>query len=148
MHGHRLDGVDLLGDAHGAQLGGGARADGRGQRDARDHRRHDADVEERRQEAGQRLDADVAQRRIALDRNDTAGGQRQERGDADRSADHHQSAGAHGHLGDETDGLLAVAGQRVGDVADRLAVEERLLADDVDGLGHAAEEPAEAQVAS
>ena len=118
MHGHRFDGVDLLGDPHRAQLRGGARADGGGQRDARDDRRDDAHVEEGRQEPGQRLDTDVAQRRVALHGDDTAGGQRQERRHADGAADHHQRARAHRHLGDVADGLLAVPGQRVGDVAE------------------------------
>ena len=44
-------------------------------RDTGDHRRDDADVEEGRQEPGQRLDADVAQRRVTLHRDDPAGRQ-------------------------------------------------------------------------
>ncbi len=136
MHGHGFDGVDLLGHPHRAELCGGARADGGRQRDACDHGGDDADIEEGRQEAGQRLDADVAQRRVALDGDDTAGGQGQEGGDADGAADHHQRPGAHRHLGDEPDGLLAVAGERVRDVAERLAVEQRLLTDGVDGAWH------------
>ncbi len=62
MDRHRFDGVDLLGHPHRAELGGCARADRGGQGDTGDHRCHDAHVEERRQEAGQGLDADVAER--------------------------------------------------------------------------------------
>ena len=56
-----FDCVDLLGDPHRAQLCRSARADGGRHCDARDHRGDDADVEESRQEAGERLDTDVAQ---------------------------------------------------------------------------------------
>ena len=62
MDGHRLEGVDLFRHPLGAQLRGGAGADGRRQRDAGDHRCDDADIEEGRQEARERLDADVAER--------------------------------------------------------------------------------------
>ena len=144
VHRHRLDRVDLLGDPHRAQLRGGAGADGGRKRDAGDHRRHDAHIQECRQEAGERLDTDVAQRRVALHGDDAAGCQGHERGDADGAADHHQSAGAHGHLGDQPDGLLAVARHRVGDVAHRFAVEQCLLTDGVNGLRHATEDAAEA----
>ena len=123
-----------------AQLCGGAGTDRRRQRDTGDHRRDDADVEEGRQESGQRLDADVAQRRVALHRDDAAGGQRQEGGHADGAADDQQSAGAERHLGDEPDRLLAVARERGRNVADRLRVEQRLFAEAVDGPRHPGEE--------
>ena len=148
MHRHRLDGVDFLGDPHRAQLGGGAGADGGGQRDTGDDRSDDADIEERRQESRQRLDADVAQRLVALHRDHTAGGQRQKRGDADRAADEHECACTHGHFGDQPDRLFPVAGERIRDVTHRLAVEQGLLAESVDRAAEPGEEAAEAQVAS
>ena len=52
--GHHLEGVDLLGDPHRAELGGEAAADRRGQRDAGDERRDLAGVEVRRDEARRR----------------------------------------------------------------------------------------------
>ena len=65
-HGHDLEGVDLLADAHGAELGGESAADGRRQRQAGHERRDLAGVEERGDEAGVGRDAELVQRGVAL----------------------------------------------------------------------------------
>lgn len=74
---HGLQCVDLFVDPHRAQLGGDAGAEGRRQADPRDDGRRNSDVDECRQEPGQRFDADVAQRAVALDRQDAARGERE-----------------------------------------------------------------------
>ena len=139
---HRLQRVDLLVDPHRAQLRGHAGAEGGGQPDARDHRRRDAHVDERRQESGQRLDADIAQRRVALNGKRAAGGQRQEADDHDGAADHRQRACAHGDLGDQADDLLAVVHRRVRHAAERLEVEQHVVADAAQRLDRPARPPA------
>ena len=76
---HHLEGVDLLGDAHRAELGGEAAADGGRQRDAGDQRRDLAGVEVGRDEAGERRGAELVERRVALQADLGAGEERQRR---------------------------------------------------------------------
>ena len=114
VHGHRLDGVDLLGHPHGPELGGGAGTDGRHQRDPSHHRRDDADVEERRQEP---VSASIPM--LPSDEYPwtamTPPEAGHERRDPTVPPMIAKRADAHGHLGDQPDRLLAVAGQRIGD---------------------------------
>ena len=72
---HHLERVDLLVDAHGAELRGRACADGRGQRHARGRRCDEPDVEERAKESGEGFDPDVGQGVVALRSDQRAGAQ-------------------------------------------------------------------------
>ncbi len=63
---HGFQRVDFFVDPHGAQLRGDAGAEGGRQADSSDHRGRDSDVDESGQESGQRFDADIAQRAVAL----------------------------------------------------------------------------------
>ena len=65
-HRHHLEGVDLLGDPHRAELGGEAAADGRGQGERGDQRGDLAGVEVGRDEAGELRDAERLERAVAL----------------------------------------------------------------------------------
>ena len=65
---HHLEGVDLLADPHRAHFCGSAGADGGRQSLPRHHRRGDTHVDQRSEEPGERLNADVAQGREALNR--------------------------------------------------------------------------------
>ena len=58
-HRHDLEGVDLVADAHGAELGGEAGADLGGEGDAGDERRDLPGVGEAADQAGERLGADL-----------------------------------------------------------------------------------------
>ena len=106
---HHLEGVDLLGDPHGAELGGEAAADGRGQRDAGDQRGDLAGVEVRRDEAGERRRADLVERGVPLEADLGAGEERQRGDDADRAADDRERTGAQRDLGEQPEDLLLVA---------------------------------------
>ena len=94
---HHFERVDLLVDAHRADLGGGACSDGCGQRHARGRRCDEADVEEGAKETGEGLDTDVRQSVVALHGDQRAGGQREEPDDDDRPADDGQGPGSHPH---------------------------------------------------
>ena len=72
---HHLEGVDLLVDAHRADLRGSAGADGGGERHTRRRRRDETHVEKGPQKAGQGFDADVGQGVVALHGDQRAGGQ-------------------------------------------------------------------------
>ena len=89
----------------------------------------DAHVDERREEAGQRLDADVAQRAVALDGQGATRGEGEEADDHDGSADHRQCACAHGDLGDQPDDLLAEVHSGVRDACQRPRVEQDMVTD-------------------
>src|SRR5699024_12871062 len=89
-------------------------ADRAGWADTRAHRAGDAYVEERGEAARERLAPDVGQRREALDGDATAGGEGEEPDDHDGPADDRQRPRAHGDLGDETERLLGVLGERPG----------------------------------
>ena len=97
---HHLERVDLLGDPHRAEPGGVAAADGRRERDRGDQRRHLTGVEVRRDEGAELRDADLAQRRVALDADLGAGEERHERDHADRAGDQAEPAGAERDLGE------------------------------------------------
>ena len=101
-------------------------------RDAGDDRGGDAHVDQCGEEAGERLDTDVSQRRETLDGDQGAAGQRDEADDGDGAADDGHGAGAHADLGDQPQRLLAVAAQRVRDVPDGLQREPGHLADVVE----------------
>ena len=125
---HHFQRIDLLGDPHGAEFGGGTGADGGRQRLTGHHRGGQADVDHGGQEAGEGLDADVAQRGEALDGDQRTGRERHEADDGDGSADHGHRTGAHAGLGDEPDDLLAVVPHRVRDLLDGLPREVGHLA--------------------
>ena len=97
-----LQRVDFFVDPHGTQLSGHPGAEGGRQTDPGDHRCRDTHIDERGQKAGQRLDADIAQRGVTLNGQRAARGQRQEADDHDGSADHRQSARAHADFGDQS----------------------------------------------
>ena len=78
---------------------------------------------------GQRLDADVAQRAVALDGQGATGGEGEEADDHDGSADHRQCARAHGDLGDQPDDLLTEVHSGVWDARQRPRVEQDMVAD-------------------
>ena len=115
---HHFERVDLLADPHGAELGRGAGADRGRQRDAGDDGGDEAHVDECGDEPEQGLESDVAQRREALDGDQRTGRERHETDDHRGAADHGHGAGAHADLGDQSQDLLAVAGQRPRHVAD------------------------------
>ena len=98
-HGHHLERVDLVGDAHRAQLRGRARADRRGQADAGDGGGDDADIDICRDEARHRLHADAGQLVIALHGDDRARRQGEKADDDDGAADQRQRAGCPGSSG-------------------------------------------------
>ena len=125
---HHLERVDLLRDAHRAQPCGVAAADGGGQRDRRDERRHLAGVEVGRDERGELGDADLAQRRVALDADLGAGEEGEEGDHARRARDQGQPAGAERDLGQGVEDLAPVAAQGARRPRQRLGVEEQLVA--------------------
>ena len=84
---HHLECVDLVADAHGAELGGEAGADLRGQRHPGHQRGDLTGVGQRRDHAGERLGADLLQAVEALEADLGAG----EEGDRD---DHEEHAAA------------------------------------------------------
>jgi hypothetical protein len=127
-HRHHLEGVDLLGDAHGSEAGGVAAADGGGQCDRGDQWSDLAGVEVRRDERGELRDTYLAQRRVALDPDLGAGEERHERDDADASGDHRESSDTEGDLGKRVQDLAPVALERDRDPDDCLEVEEQLVA--------------------
>ena len=109
--------------------GGHTRAERGRQTDSGDHRCRDAHIDERGQEPGERFDADVAQRAVALDRQRAAGGDGQESDDHQSAADHRQDACAHADLGDQANDLGAVVAQRGRNARHRPGVEQRLIPD-------------------
>lgn len=106
---HHLERIDLLADAHRAQLGRGAGADRGCQSDARGDRCDDTDVDVGGQESGERLHPDVAQRVVALHRDGGAGEQRDEAEDGQRAAEHGQHPGTQPDLGRDPQRLPALA---------------------------------------
>ncbi|MBF4191052.1 hypothetical protein MHAEM_03387 [Mycolicibacterium phlei] len=128
-HADHLQRVDLLVDPHRADLCGRAGPDGGGQPDSRDQRCGQPGVDERGEEAGHGLHADVGQRVEALHTDDRPGEERQEGDDHDRAADEHQSACAQAHSGHRANQFDAVVHQRVAGRADSLGVEAGLFAD-------------------
>ncbi len=130
---HRFQCVDLFADPHGAQLRGHAGAEGGRQADPGDDRRQNADVDESRQEAGERFDADIAQRAVTLHRENATGGQCQEADDDDGPADHRQSSCTHADFGDKADDFARIASDREGYAGQRSAVEQRVVADRIEG---------------
>ena len=106
--GHHLEGVDLFGDPHGAELRGESAAHGRRQCEAGDDRRDLAGVEVRRDESGERCGAELVERGISLDADLGAGEEAHRDDDADGSADDGQGATAERDLGEQPIDLAAV----------------------------------------
>ena len=131
---HDLEGVDLLGDAHRAELRGETAADGRRQCDAGDQRGDLAGVEVGGEEAGERGGADLVQRRVALQADLGAGEEAHGEDDADGAADDGQGAGAQRHLGEDPQDLLLVAHQGARGPRERAHVERQLLTEGVHQL--------------
>ena len=108
VHPHHLEGVDLLGDPHGPELGGEAGADLGGQRDAGDERGDLAGVGQRRDDPGEGLGADLLQPGEPLEADLGAG----EEGDADDHEEHaaadDERARPDGDVGHQDRDLLAV----------------------------------------
>ena len=126
---HHLERVDLVCDTHRAQLGGGARADGGGEADACHRRRDDPHVHVSGDESRHRFDADAGKLVVSLNRDDRAGGQREEADDHHRAADHGQRTGAQAHLSDQSEHFRLVAGEGHPGFADCSGVERHLDAD-------------------
>src|SRR4051794_8617546 len=126
---HDLEGIDFFGDAHGAELGGEARADGGREAEAGDQRSDLARVEVRRDEAGEGRDADLVEALVALETDFGAGEERQEADDSDRAGDDRQRTRTEADLGDEPDDLFPVRRDRARHPRERAAEERQLLAE-------------------
>ncbi len=113
--------VDLLVDPHRTDLRGGAGADGRRQR----HRGGAGTMSRTLKNADAKpVSASTADGRelvVALDRDQGAGGHRQEADDGDGAADDRQRAGAQAHLGDQPQQLGPVVMTASGIAASVLA---------------------------
>ena len=105
---HHLERVDLLADAHGAELRREPRADRCRQCQTCDQRRDLAGVEVRRDEAGERRDADLVEALISLETHLGAGEERHERDDTDGTGDDRQRAGAQRYLRDQPEDFFLV----------------------------------------
>ena len=133
---HHLERIDLLVDAHGADLGRRACADGRGKGHTCRRRCDEPDIEEGAEEAGEGFDADVGQGVVALHCDQSAGGQREEADDDDRATDDGQCTGAHAHARDLAQHHRRVTPDGVGGRPQRLAVEGRLLPEPAGAVDH------------
>ena len=131
---HHLDGVDLLGDAHRAELRGEPAADRRRQRDAGDQRGDLAGVEVGRDEAGERGGAELVERGVAGQPDLGAGEEGHAEDDADGAADHGEGAGAEGDLGQDPQDLARVAHDRARQRQQHLDVEGQLVTEGVQAL--------------
>ena len=127
-NGHDLKRVDLLGDAHRAELGGEPAADCRREREPGDERRDLPGVEVSRQEAGEGRCADGIERGVSLQAHDGAGEQTETHHHADGAADDGECTGPEGDLPEEADDLLVVAADRMRDREQDAQVEAQLLA--------------------
>src|SRR6516164_1614670 len=100
--------IDLLVDSHRTHLSGGARTDGRRQRDGGGTGHDEPDIEVRRREPGEGFDTDGRQLVVALHCHQGAGGHRQEADDNDGAADHGQSCDTQPHLRDQPQKLGSI----------------------------------------
>jgi hypothetical protein len=98
-----------------------------------DQRRDLAGVEVRRDEGGEVGDAELVERRVALQADVGAGEEGEEGDDADRAADQGERAAAQADLGQQAHDLLLVAEQDAVGPADGARVERQLRAEVVEG---------------
>ncbi|EGJ73035.1 putative ABC-transporter integral membrane protein [Streptomyces sp. Tu6071] len=125
---HAFERVDLLVDAHRAELRGEPGADRRGEGETGDERGDLAGVEVGGDEAGERGGADLVHGGEALEADDGAGRGGHADHDADRAADDAEAAGAEHHLGEQALHLLRVPRERAWNPQQRAQVEEELVA--------------------
>ena len=108
----RVEGVDLLGDPHRAQLGGESAAGLRGERQRRRDRRQFSGVHQRRDDSGRRPQSQQVQEVVALDADERADGDAEDERDSGGAATDHQRAVAPGDVGEQPDEFGAVVAQR------------------------------------
>ena len=131
-HRHHFEGVDLVGDAHGAQLGGEAGAHLSGEGDTGDDRCYLTGVGEAADEPGEGLRADLLETLEALQPHLGAGEERHREDDKDHAAADDERAGADGDVADERGelpGVPAPEDLHRQDVPEDAEIERHLAAD-------------------